>query len=167
MKQLLILLLAILGGTLGIAVRAECIDFSLEFDERDYQIVSSDGIVSIQSKHIEDIDLSDGPMIPKQNFKPYIAQGASAIQPYSIDDKIVSCELSAGTRLLNVSTQTSSDECASLLSVTDILGDTKLRQPIGESESTQLDLNGLNNGVYVITLTIDGVNVDSRRIMLK
>lgn len=105
--------------------------------------------------------------ITKQNFKPYIAQGASAIQPYSIDDKIISCELSAGTRLLNVSTQTSSDECASLLSVTDILGDTKLRQPIDESESTQLDLNGLNNGVYVITLTIDGANVDSRRIILK
>lgn len=107
--------------------------------------------------------------ITKQNYKPYIKElnnsKALALNE-EIKPEILAIALSGG--YLNVSLEIPEYANESYLSLTNVITNAGIMVPSPiESNDLTIDIQGLNKGVYVLNLYVDGSIADSRRFVIR
>lgn len=100
-------------------------------------------------------------VVSKQNYKPLIVEGLSNILNLGKQKsgEFISVGLLDGKSTLSVKIEVGNNEKASIL-VTDILGQVKLNQ-ICEGSDCNFNIEYLKHGIYIVTLLIEDVPVDS------
>ena len=105
--------------------------------------------------------------ITKQNFRPYTVDGKVLLTMDSSDSimpSIKSCAIEENT--LTVKMKDVPSESTAIIILTHFMGHNEVVMP-NEGEVSLIDISRLEEGLYIVSLSVDGVVCDNKKLVIK